>query len=247
MSITKTSRHQSGFTLIEMVVVIVIMGILASVAVKQVVTSVDTAKYDQTEQELDQLAFAIRGNPSAYGQGTRTDFGYVGDIGAFPPNLDALVQNPGGYATWKGPYIDRGIGNTDFKTDGWGTNYSLTDTLLRSTGSGSNIDKVFADSHADLLSNSVTGYIRDANSEVPGSVFKDSVWVHLQHPNGTGSMVADSVHPNGDGYFSFSGIAVGSLTLKVVYVPNTDTITVPLTVYPGKDAKLMVVFPADLW
>jgi prepilin-type N-terminal cleavage/methylation domain-containing protein len=135
MSVTRVSTRQAGFTLIEMVVVIVIMGILASVAIKQVVTSVDTAKYDQTEQELDQLAFAIRGNPSAYGQGTRTDFGYVGDVGAFPPNLDALVQNPGGYSTWKGPYIDRGIGSTDFKTDGWGTTYTLTDTLIRSSGS----------------------------------------------------------------------------------------------------------------
>jgi general secretion pathway protein G len=247
MPVMARLKSTRGFTLVEVVMVIIIIGILSAVAVKQVVTTVDTAKYDQTEQELDQLAFAIRGDPAAYGFGTRSDFGYVGDVGAFPPNLDALVQNPGAYSSWKGPYIDKGIGASDFKTDGWGSGYTYADTLLRSSGSGSDIDKLFANSHADLLANHVAGYISDANRGAPGSVYKDSVWIQLTHPNGTGGMKTDSLHPNADGYFIFSNIAIGNVSLRVVYRPATDTITVPVTVYPSRDAKLSIVFPADLW
>ncbi len=238
---------RSGFTLIEIVITIIIIGILASVAVRQMSSSVDTSKYEQTKQELDQLAIAVRGNPAVYGSGTESDFGYVGDVGALPPNLDALVQNPGGYASWNGPYIDRGFNANDFKTDGWGITYAYSDTLLRSTGSGSNIDKLVADAAADLLANNVEGYVLDANKTLPGVTYKDSVWVQLRHPNGTGAVVTDSLHPTRDGYFNFSNIAVGNLILKVIFVPKTDTLTVPVTVYPKRDVKLTVVFPADLW
>lgn len=243
----RADSRQSGFTLIEIVITIIIIGILASVAVRQMSSSVDTAKYEQTKQELDQLAIAIRGNPAVYGSGSESDFGYVGDVGALPPNLTALVQNPGGYTSWKGPYIDRGFNPTDFATDAWGVAYNYNDTLLRSTGSGTNIDKLLADAAPDLLSNQVQGFILDANKTAPGIVYKDSLWVQLRHPNGTGAVVMDSLHPSGSGYFYFSNIAVGNLTLRVIFAPKTDTITVPVTVYPKRDVKLTVVFPADLW
>jgi prepilin-type N-terminal cleavage/methylation domain-containing protein len=247
MPMISSLNSNRGFTLSEVVIVIVILGILASVAIKNIVASVDDAKYQQTQQELEQLACAIRGNPAIYGLGTGTDFGYVGDVGALPPNLDALVQNPGSYTTWKGPYIDKGFQSSDFKTDGWGGSYTYTDTLLRSTGSGGNIDKLFADSPSDLLANHVQGYVLDANKSVPGTVYKDSLVILLNHPNGTGSLTTESMHPTKDGYFSFSNIAIGNLTLTVIYTPKTDTMTVPITVYPSRDAKLSVIFPADLF
>lgn len=247
MSIRRLGFDNTGFTLVELVITMIILGIISAVAVKQIGSTIDTAKYERTKNELDQLAQAIRGNPAAYGMGTGSDFGYVGDVGALPPNLDALVQNPGSFTTWKGPYIDRGFASSDFKTDGWGVTLTYTDTLLRSTGSGSNLDKLFADSRADLLANDVQGYVLDANKSAPGTGYKDSVWVQLRHPDGAGSMVTASVHPSRDGLFSFSNIAVGNLTLTVVYTPKTDTITLPITVYPRRDVKLTVVFPADLW
>jgi len=241
------NARQRGFTLIELVIVIIILSILASVATRELSNTVDTAKYEQTKIELDALASAIRGSEEFYDNGARTDFGYVGDVGAFPPNLDALVQNPGAYATWKGPYIDRGIAVDDFKKDGWGATYTYQDTMIRSTGSGSNIDKLFASSRAELLGNVVEGYLTDADRTPPTSAYVTSIWIQLVHPNGAGGITVDSVRPTSTGYFSFSNIAIGNHTLRVIYTPQTDTVAVPVAVYPKRTTRLNVIFPADLW
>ena len=94
-----------GYSIIELLVVIVIVGVITAVALKSLSTVNDTARTEKTKKELDQLAYAVSGDPNVTSGGTRTDFGYVGDVGSMPPNLDALVSNPGGYATWQGPYL----------------------------------------------------------------------------------------------------------------------------------------------
>jgi prepilin-type N-terminal cleavage/methylation domain-containing protein len=158
-----------GFTLIELAIVLIIIGILSAVAMKQIGVSIETANYEQTSEELDQLARAIAGNSDLYSDGVRTDFGYVGDIGALPPTLDALVRNPGGLSTWDGPYIEPGPGGDDFKKDAWQALYVYIDTLIRSTGSGVNIDKIIAGSTAALLANTVAGTFRNADGTTPGT------------------------------------------------------------------------------
>jgi len=236
-----------GFTLIELIMVIIIAGVLATVAARKMTASIEAAKYEQTKKELDQLAWAIVGKPALYTEGARADFGYVGDVGALPPNLDALVRNPGGYTTWHGPYIDTGFGGDDFKRDAWNVLYTYTDTLLRSTGSGSNIDKIFAPSTAALLNNTIVGYVVDANNNMPGTVYKDSLVIQLSYPNGAGGMTTASVNPTSKGNFSFTNVPIGNHTLLVIYNPDTDTVSFTISVLPGRTIKLPVIFPADLW
>ena len=236
-----------GFTLIELVIVIIITGILAAVAIKQMSTSIKTASYEQTKRELDELARAIAGNPSAYAEGARTDFGYVGDIGALPPNLDALVTNPGGYATWDGPYIEGGITASDFKLDAWKTPYLYVDTLIRSTGSGTDIDKVFAGSRAELLANTVRGCFRNADGSVPGVNHRDSVEICFTYPNGIGAYTTAAMHPTSEGDFAFSNIPIGNHRLEVIYIPDADTTVYPVCVMPGRVTSLDITSPADLW
>ncbi len=236
-----------GFTLVEIVIVIVVLGVLATIATLKMTPAIETARIEQTKQEMDQLAHAIVGNPELYTHGARTDFGYVGDVGALPPNLDALVQNPGGYGTWHGPYIETGPNGDDFKKDGWGVSYVYTGLEIRSTGSGSNIDKPVAASSTLLLNNTLKGVVCDANLTQPGTTYRDSLIIQVTYPNGSGGTTTAAVYPDQYGYFSLSGIPVGNHYLKVIYRPDTDTLTFPLTVYPGREARADIVFPADLW
>jgi general secretion pathway protein G len=236
-----------GFTLIELIIVIILVGVLATIATRKMSVSIETAQYEQTKKELDQLARAIVGNPEVYVNGARADFGYVGDVGALPPNLDALVQNPGGYATWDGPYMATGFESDGFKKDAWDVNYVYTDTLIRSTGSGSNIDKLFANSSADLLNNVVEGVVVDAGSTIPGADYKDSLVIRLFYPDGSGGTTTALTNPNAKGNFSFSNVPIGAHTLSVIYLPDTDTVSYALSFNPGRVVKLSVVFPADLW
>ena len=119
--------NQRGFTLIEVVIVIVITGILLTVALKTGGKITNSARTEETLQEMDHLAFAIVGDPGSYSAGSRSEFGYVGDVGSLPPNLDALTTNPGAYSTWNGPYIDNRFVQTatDYKKDAYDKILSL--------------------------------------------------------------------------------------------------------------------------
>ncbi len=241
------SSQQTGFTLIELVVIIILIGIVASVTSRKMMTTVDNAKYEHTKKELDHLAWAIVGNPALFDKGARTDFGYVGDVGALPPNLDALVSNPGGYTSWDGPYVIGGRTADDFKRDAWNSIYTYVGTTLRSTGSGSNIDKLFASTSAALLTNSVSGIFVDASSQAPGLTYMDSCVVHFTYPNGSGGITVATTNPDRHGLFSFSNIPIGNHSLSLIYTPDSDTTLFNVCVLPGKDVKLDIVFPADLF
>lgn len=233
--------------MIELVIVIIILGIIAGVAIRNIGSGIATAQVEHTKTELDNLASAIVGNPATYTLGAQANFGYVGDVGSLPPNLDALFQNPGGYTTWKGPYIERGVKSTDFMKDAWGADYVLAGTILRSTGSGSNIDKQFANSITALTSDTISGVILDANMSKPGSVYKDSLLILLSYPNGTGGTATATVFPDRLGRFTIPNIPIGHRQLRIVYIPAGDTLTIPVSVCPGKLCKLDVIFPADLF
>ena len=239
-------RHVRGFTLPELVLVILLVGILAAVAVRRMSTPIETAQYEQTSQELDQLARAIVGNPDVCANGVRTDYGYVGDVGSLPPDLTALVEDPG-YATWNGPYIEAGPGGTAYLTDAWGVPYVCIDSLIRSTGSGSDIDRVIAGSLSELLSNTVEGVVVDASGDPPGSTFADSVSVQLIYPDGSGGYTAAPTNLTPAGGFSFAGISIGVHRLLIVYLPAGDTLLYSVAVDPGSHTKLNVVFPVDLF
>lgn len=229
------STMQSGFSFIELLVVIVVIGILASVAMQSMTATVEDVRRVQTEREMEMLARAIVGDPSLTQNGARSDFGYVGDVGSFPPNLHALYQNPGGYTTWDGPYVSTSFAtdSTGFKTDEWGTLYSYSGGVtITSTGSGSTITKKIADATSDYLRNRIIGNITDATGAIPGATYADSINVVISYPNGAGGTGSKTYHPNTAGAFTLDSIPSGVHPLRIVFTPDHDTLQRYLTVLP---------------
>ena len=224
-----------------------VASILVAIASQGIVSQFEDAKHEGTVDEMREIARAIVGNPNVVTNGARTDFGYVGDVGAMPGNLTALLTNPGSYATWDGPYITGSFAASDYENDEWGVAYTFTDTLLKSTGSGSDIEKIFAASSAALLNNSVEGTVLDADRQSPDTLYTDSVKIVLTYPDGAGSTTSPSATPNGNGFFSFSGVPVGNHRLRVISIPLSDTMSYEITVYPATDVTLEVIFPADIF
>ena len=205
-------NRQSGFSFIELLVVIVVIGILASVAMQSMTATVEDVRRIQTEREMEMLARAIVGDPSLIQNSARSDFGYVGDIGAFPPNLQALYQNPGGYSTWDGPYVTISFAtdSTGFKTDEWGSPYAYSGGVsINSTGNGTAMTKKIADATSDYLYNQIIGSITDASGAIPGATYADSINVIISFPNGVGGTGSKTYHPNTAGGFTLDSIPAG--------------------------------------
>ena len=245
-------RSQAGYSLIELVLVLVIIGIIASIAFRSLGTVTETARVEETRSEMERLADAITGDPNSVSGGHRIDYGYLGDVGALPPNLDALVANPGGYATWNGPYIrDRfssGGADTYYKVDAWGAPYAYSGGLtITSNGGGSSLTRRLANSNAELLSNNVRGVILDIDGTPPGPLERDSVIVRLYHPDGTGGLRTRVINPGSDGFYQLDSVPVGSHELQVIYEPTDDTLTRRIDINPGADFYSEIHFYGNIW
>lgn len=83
-------RRQGGFTLLEMLAVIVLLGIVATIVVRQVGGNVDKGKYGAGKAQLASLGMKIE----SYGL----------DVGSPPANLQQLLTKPANATGWAGPY-----------------------------------------------------------------------------------------------------------------------------------------------
>ncbi len=134
--------QQSGFTLIELVIIIVVLGILAAVAVPKFGDLSESSKVATTKKEMQTLCRAVVGNPDIVAAGQYVDLGFEGDVGFVPSSLTDLASKPDSVNAynrltrlgWNGPYIDST--NGDYLTDSWGAAYEHVPAsrLIRSIG-----------------------------------------------------------------------------------------------------------------
>ena len=246
----RLQSNQSGFTLVEVIMVIVILGILAAVAMKTLDSGLETSRVEETRRELDQLALAISGNPELFSNGVRSDFGYVGDVGAMPPTLDALVQNPG-YATWKGPYIKSDYSGfaDDYKRDAWGQTYVYSgSTTIKSVGGAPDtLTRVLVSSATDFTQNTLSCQLTDAAGNPPGDSAA-MVRVILSYPNGAGGTKDSIASPNKSGNVTFSNcVSVGNRRVKAIYQATNDTVQTVVSVLPKSTVQATLRFPGAIW
>lgn len=245
------SRLWAGYTFVEVIVVIIIIGILAAVASKTIGFATETARFEKTREIMDNLAHALAGNPALTSGGVRTDFGYIGDVGSLPAGWDDLITNPGGYSTWNGPYLkdkfSAGGALTYFKLDGWGNAISNPTASFFATGGSQTITRRIAGSIDELLYNRVAIVLTDLGFTPPGGIFRDSVRLALTCPDGTGGYRTRSVAPDANGRAVFDSIPIGIHTLQMVYIPDHDTLTRKINVNPGQDYYLEMQYYSDLW
>jgi general secretion pathway protein G len=103
-------RHvrEDGFTLLELMVVLVILGLLAATAAPQVMKYLGRAKTDAAALQVRNL--------------TSTLDLYRLDVGSYPSQaegLQALIQKPANQQRWNGPYLSK----KDMLIDPWGQPY----------------------------------------------------------------------------------------------------------------------------
>ena len=106
---TSGTGHEDGFTLIEILVVITIIGLLMSLVGPRVLNYLSESKVKAATIQVQSFAGSL-------------DLYYL-DLGHYPTTaqgLAALVQRPGGETGWNGPYEILSLGSSG-KEGGTGT------------------------------------------------------------------------------------------------------------------------------
>lgn len=101
-------RKTAGFTLIEIILVVVIMSLIAAIVVPRFFHKVEGSKRQIARTQIAMLENAIKL--------------FKMDTGRFPTNeegLAVLLKNPGNIFNWDGPYLEKSL-----PRDPWGRSFN---------------------------------------------------------------------------------------------------------------------------
>jgi len=105
---TRRRDGEAGFTLVEILVVITIIGLIMAIVGPRVLNYLGESKVKAARIQIESLGSAL-------------DLYYL-DMGRYPNSSDglaALVQRPGNAEEWNGPYLKGGL----VPSDPWGHAY----------------------------------------------------------------------------------------------------------------------------
>lgn len=104
VAVTQRQTADAGFTLLELLIVIAILGLLATVSIVQLSGHLGHARTDSAKLQVEQLSMAL-------------DLFRI-DIGRLPTTdegLRALLEAPSNIDNWRGPYLKK----VDSTRDPW--------------------------------------------------------------------------------------------------------------------------------
>lgn len=100
-------RRQRGFTLVELLLVLVILALIAGLVLPGIIGKAESAKVKAASSQISRISMSVES--------------FYLDTGVTPSSLDDLVNEPSGVTGWNGPYIK----NTLLK-DPWGEPYKYS-------------------------------------------------------------------------------------------------------------------------
>ena len=235
-------NNRKGFTLVEVIVILVVLSILAAMAVPVALRIFERTAEDTTREEMDNIKKALLGNPQKLQTSFRNDFGYLGDIGCLPSTagggLDRLLTQGSllawtfdstkqAGAGWKGPYIT-GTPGEDFKKDQLGNDYvytpvagacPLTATLASNGPDG--LPSTADDITTNIVANDTTATIRGTVKNTSGTGLA-AVPVELYYPSNGTLTTSTPATTDANGNYSFSSVPFGARAVK----PNPNLVLV---------------------
>lgn len=100
----KIVKNQKGFSLVEIIVVITIMGIIAATVLPRILGRTDQARQTRAKNDISALVTGAKL--------------FKLDTGNYPESLKDLMEKPSGSDDWRGPYLEKELGK-----DPWGQDY----------------------------------------------------------------------------------------------------------------------------
>ena len=106
MNRLRKSRKQRGFTLVELLLVLVILALIAGLVLPGIIGKAEGAKVRAASSQISRISMAVES--------------FYLDTGTTPDTLEELVNEPGNVTGWNGPYI-----KTSILKDPWGREYQF--------------------------------------------------------------------------------------------------------------------------
>jgi general secretion pathway protein G len=101
---TRAARAARGFTLVELLLVLVILALIGGLVLPGIIGKAEGAKVKAAGSQIDRLSMAVES--------------YYLDTGTTPDSLEELIEESGNVGGWNGPYV-----KASSLKDPWGREY----------------------------------------------------------------------------------------------------------------------------